>query len=111
MSDRAAGLLAAGPPEAAVDGRRPDPAARLAHARQAVPAAGGGVVGLGHRVVAMSARAAGEREEAAARHRAREVLTGSRATLDRIADALLEHETLSADELEDLVGRAPALSR
>ncbi|MDP8942787.1 MAG: ATP-dependent zinc metalloprotease FtsH [Actinomycetota bacterium] len=46
-----------------------------------------------------------------AHREARQVLEGSRATLDRIAEALLERETISADELEELVGPAPALSR
>lgn len=39
--------------------------------------------------------------------RAREVLEGSRATLERIAAVLLERDTISAEELEELVGRAP----
>ena len=43
--------------------------------------------------------------------RAREVLEGSRATLDRIAAALIERETVSADELQELVGRAPVVAR
>jgi len=41
-----------------------------------------------------------------ARERARGVLAGSRASLDRIAQALLERETLTAEELEVLVGRS-----
>jgi cell division protease FtsH len=36
------------------------------------------------------------------------VLTSERAGLDRIVEALLEKETLTADQLEDLVGPAPA---
>jgi len=39
-----------------------------------------------------------------AHERARQVLTGSRAALDRIAEALLEKETLTSDELEELLG-------
>ena len=42
-----------------------------------------------------------------AHERARQVLTDSRDALDRIADALLEQETITADELETLV-RPPA---
>ena len=38
-----------------------------------------------------------------AHERAREVLTDSRDALDRIAQALLEHETITADQLENLV--------
>jgi ATP-dependent metalloprotease FtsH len=49
---------------------------------------------------------------AEARAHARRVLTESPATLDRLAEALLERETLSAAELEALVaGTAPAIAR
>ena len=44
------------------------------------------------------------------RQRAHEVLTGSRAALERLADALLEHETLSSDEI-DLVAGATVVNR
>ncbi len=46
-----------------------------------------------------------------AHQEARQVLESSRETLNRIAEALLERETLSADELEKLVARAPVASR
>jgi cell division protease FtsH len=36
------------------------------------------------------------------------VLTGARATLDRIAEALLERETLSMDEVAAIAGPAPS---
>ena len=42
-----------------------------------------------------------------ARERAGEVLQESRATLDRIAQALLERETLSAQELEEIIDEPP----
>lgn len=42
--------------------------------------------------------------------RARDVLAGSRATLDRIASALLERETITAEELEALVTGTPLAS-
>ena len=47
---------------------------------------------------------------AEAHQEARQVLESSRETLNRIAEALLERETISADELEKLVGRAPVAS-
>ncbi len=47
---------------------------------------------------------------ATGRERALAVLHGSRAILDEVAEALLERETLSAEELEPIVRRAPALS-
>ncbi len=45
-----------------------------------------------------------------ARERARQVLVASRNVLDETAAALLEHETLSADEFELIAGRSPALA-
>ncbi len=45
-----------------------------------------------------------------AHDRSRRVLLDSRPALDRIAEALLERETITADELEGLVGRASAPS-
>ncbi len=45
-----------------------------------------------------------------AHERARQVVAGSEEALGRIAEALLERETLSAEELEALVGRAPVPS-
>ena len=45
-----------------------------------------------------------------ARERAHQVLSDSREVLDEVARALLERETLSADDLEELVGRAPVAS-
>ncbi|MBA3300386.1 MAG: ATP-dependent zinc metalloprotease FtsH [Thermoleophilaceae bacterium] len=45
-----------------------------------------------------------------ARRLAQEVLLGSRPALDRIAEALLERETLSSTELEELVAAAPVAS-
>ena len=43
-----------------------------------------------------------------AHERARQVLTDSRDALERIAEALLEHETITADELETLIRPASA---
>lgn len=43
--------------------------------------------------------------------RARDVLAGSRATLGRITDALLEHETITAEDLDELVTGVPLASR
>ncbi len=34
---------------------------------------------------------------------ARKVLTGSRQSLDRVAEALIEHETLTLEEVEEIV--------
>jgi cell division protease FtsH len=45
-----------------------------------------------------------------AHEQARQVVAGSQEVLGRIAEALLERETLSAEELEALVGRAPVPS-
>jgi hypothetical protein len=47
----------------------------------------------------------------AARDEAREILTLHRGTLDRLADALVEHETLGDPELMTILGEAESIVR